>query len=101
MHQHPATINHYAHAYEGNGVKTYIWEQQSEVTIDTQYPESPKVALVFSNGEELPVDLVYLGTIHGVDAWETQPPCTRTDLTDLRVITITKRCILRVNRGEL
>jgi hypothetical protein len=97
----------------------YTWATDEELAV---WPEPPtNVRLVTKDGQELPVDLVYLGKqdrdlaeftpaqtsgcpprtgVVALDVWETAPPCSRQDLCGMRVTYMPPLCLIKVDRGN-
>jgi hypothetical protein len=118
LNPHPATIKHYAVRFQ-SPMEFYTWATDEELAV---WPEPPtNVRLVTKDGQELPVDLVYLGKqdrdlaeftpaqtpgcpprtgVVALDVWETAPPCSRQDLCGIRVTYMPPLCLIKVDRGN-
>lgn len=117
LNPHPATIKHYAVRFE-SPMEFYTWASDEELAV---WPAPPtNVRLVTRDGQELPVDLIYLGKQEcdlaqfarfepglpprtgtvTLDVWTTSPPCSRQDMAGTRVGYMPPLCLIKVDRGN-
>jgi hypothetical protein len=102
LNLHPATIKHYAVRFQ-SPMEFYTWASDEELAV---WPEPPRsVRLVTTDGDELPVELIYLGEVDGVTRWATSPPCNR-ELAGVRIGAYPStssdwpnKCTITIDRG--